>query len=74
MVFFNNTVKAAVLFVGIVCVLYGTTPLEPRARAGSGTWRPGAVFGAPMELTGGGGGFGTRARETIQEHAPYGSY
>ena len=27
----NNKVKAAVLFVGIVCVLYGTRPIFPEA-------------------------------------------
>ena len=27
----NNTTKAAVLFVGIVCVLYGTRPIFPEA-------------------------------------------
>mgnify|MGYP003317814459 CR=1 FL=1 len=50
MVFFNNKVKAAVRFVGFGCVLYGTTPLEPSARAGAyaGDWphdRPMKPFG-----------------------------
>ena len=35
----NNKVKAAVLFVGIVCVLYGTRPIFPEAFGAYGKGR-----------------------------------
>ena len=41
MAIFNNKVKAAIVFVGLICALYGFSPVRGKKGLtfGSGTWK-----------------------------------
>ena len=54
MAFFNNKVKATILFVGIICALYSTRRLRPARRRGDGGFT--SDFGGGTGLVTGGYG------------------